>query len=96
MTEANEVRREEAACILFTTTHDLNAEFPAVAARELGWTDVALLCGQEIDVPSSLPMCLRILILFNTEKPPQEIVHVYLRGAKELKQNHSNVKRSVE
>ncbi len=100
MAEANEVEKGEVACILFTTTPDLNAEFPAMAARELGWAEVALLCGHEMNVPGSLPMCLRILILFNTEKSAEEIVHVYLRGATGLrsegKRKHSNALGGAE
>ena len=86
MIESNQVEREAVACVFFTTTPDLDAEFPAVAARQLGWKDVALLCGQEVNVPHSLPRCLRILILFNTEKKTEEIVHVYIKGAEMLRQ----------
>jgi chorismate mutase len=81
MIRANDVRPEEVASVLFTTTPDLNAEFPALATREMGWNDVALLCAHEMAVPGSLPACLRILLLVNTEKRPDEIVHVYLKGA---------------
>jgi len=83
--DANEIKPEEVASAFFTTTPDLNAEFPAVAARLMGWTDAALLCGHEMNVPGSLPMCLRIMIHVNTEKSAKEIVHVYLRGAKDLR-----------
>ena len=83
--DSNEMEPEDIACAIFTTTADLNAEFPAAAARELGWTNVALLCSQEIDVPGSLQSCLRILILYNTQKSADEIVHVYTRGATVLK-----------
>lgn len=82
---ANDLRVDDVASAFFTTTVDLNAEFPAVAARQLGWRDVALLCGHEMDVPGSLPMCLRILLHANTEKGPQDIIHVYLRGATVLR-----------
>lgn len=85
MITANSVEPENVACIIFTTTPDLNAEFPAQAAREMGWSEVALLCGHEMNVPGSLPRCLRILIMFNTEKRADEIVHVYTRGATELR-----------
>jgi len=81
MVKANGVQAEDVACILFTTTPDINAEFPAVGAREMGFSQTALLCGHEMNVPGSLPMCLRILILVNTEKSPEEIVHVYTKGA---------------
>ena len=85
MMQANDLHIDDIASAFFTTTLDLNAEFPAVAARQLGWHNVALLCAHEMDVPGSLPMCLRILLHVNTEKGPQELVHVYLRGAKVLR-----------
>lgn len=86
MIQANGVVADKVACVLFTTTPDLNAEFPAAAARELpGWSGVALLCGHEMEVPGSLPRCLRILMLVNTEKGADEIEHVYLRGAEGLR-----------
>jgi chorismate mutase len=85
MTAANGVKEEDVSCAIFTATQDLNAEFPAVAARELGWSNVALLCEQEMNVPNSLPRCLRILLLWNTEKAIDEVVHVYLKGAKRLR-----------
>ncbi len=88
MVQANGIEIKEIAAILFTTTPDLNAEFPAAATRELGWTQqLALLCGHEMNVPDSLPRCLRILMLVNTEKTAEEITHVYLGEAKKLKEN---------
>ena len=81
----NEVPRDHVASIIFTTTPDLNAEFPAVAARQAGWTDVALECLHEMNVPGSLQKCLRILMHVNTERAPGELVHVYLRGARALR-----------
>lgn len=83
--EVNAVEVDDVASVFFTTTPDLNAAFPAVAARQLGWTKVALLCGHEMNVPGSLPRCLRVLMLVNTEKRDEEIVHVYLRGAEGLR-----------
>jgi chorismate mutase len=85
MIKVNEVKISDIACILFTTTSDLNAAFPAAAARELGWTKVPLLCGHEMNVPGSLPSCLRVLVLFNTDKRNEEMVHVYLGGAVTLR-----------
>jgi chorismate mutase len=96
MVKANDVRGEDVASILFTTTSDLNATFPAEAARELGLSQVPLLCGQEIDVPGSLPMCLRILILFNTNKGAEDIVHVYLKSAKKLRPDNSRKRGTAE
>jgi len=86
MLKANEIDAEYVASAFFTMTPDLNAEFPATAAREdLGWTDVAMLCGHEMNKPGALPMCLRILLHVNTEKPARDVRHVYLRGARRLR-----------
>ena len=83
--EANDLDKECIAAALFTTTRDLNAEFPAVAARLLGWTEVALMCSREMDVPGALPSCIRVMVLVNTDKQPGEIVNVYLRDAVNLR-----------
>ncbi len=85
MVDENGINVQDVASAFFTSSPDLNAEFPALAAREMGWTDVALLCGHEMTVPGSLPMCLRILLHVNTEKKASEIVHVYLHGARVLR-----------
>jgi chorismate mutase len=85
MIRINKVEISDIACILFTTTSDLNAAFPAAAARELGWTQVPLLCGHEMNVPGSLPSCLRVLVLYNTDKKNEDMVHVYLGGAVTLR-----------
>lgn len=82
---ANALAPEQVAAAIFTTTRDLNAEFPAVAARQMGWTEVALLCSHEMDVPDALPHCIRVLLLVNTDKAPGDIVNVYLREAKGLR-----------
>ena len=82
----NDVRREDDASAWFTTTTDLDAEFPAVTARnDFGWTSAALMCAHEMDVPGSLRMCLRILLHVNTERTQDEVHHVYLRGAERLR-----------
>ena len=96
MVQANGVQEEEIACIFFTTTPDINRAFPAAAARELGLSQVPMLCGHEMNVPGSLPMCLRILILFNTEKGAEEIVHIYIKGARELRSGSDNQEGSLE
>jgi chorismate mutase len=85
MVKANDIKPEDVVSAFFTTTIDLNAEFPALAARRLGWNDVPLLCGHEMAVPGSLRMCLRILLHVNTDKTADQIVHVYLRGARVLR-----------
>ena len=86
LVEANGIRPQDVASVIFTTTSDLNAEFPAYAAREMGWTDVPLLCGHEMNVPGSLPRCIRILIHVNTEKTAKDMKHVYTRGAEYLRE----------
>ncbi len=84
---ANQIETDDIAAIFFSTTPDLNAEFPAAATRELGWPQhIALLCGHEMNVPGGLPHCLRILMLINTEKKAEEIAHIYLGEAKKLKE----------
>lgn len=82
---ANAIERDHVASIIFTTTPDLNAEFPAVAARNAGWTDIALMCGHEMNVPGSLPRCIRILMHVNTELAANQVKHVYLREARALR-----------
>lgn len=88
MIDANDIDAENVASVIFTTTTDLNADFPAVAARMLGWNETALLCSHEMEVPGSLKMCIRILIHFNTDKSSADIRHIYIKGAKNLKSNH--------
>lgn len=85
MIRRNEIERPDIASVIFTVTKDLNAEFPALAARQLGWSGVPLLCGYEIEVPGSLERCVRVLVHWNTEKPASEVHHVYARGAERLR-----------
>jgi len=85
MIKKNEIKQDDVASVVFTVTKELNAAFPAVAARQIGWTDVALMCMSEIDVPGSLEKCIRVLIHINTEKKNSEIQNVYLKGAKILR-----------
>lgn len=82
---ANDLRKEDVAIAYFSTTVDLNTEFPAVAARQLGWTEAALMCGHEMDVPGSLRHCIRVMVLVNTDKQQVDMVHVYLGGAAALR-----------
>jgi chorismate mutase len=91
MIEANEIHREDIASAWFTTTTDLNAEFPAVVARnDFGWTNVALMCAHELDVPGSLQMCLRILMHVNTERAQDEMHFIYQREARRLRPDIDN------
>ncbi|HEY49732.1 MAG TPA: chorismate mutase [Dehalococcoidia bacterium] len=91
MVEANGIKVEDIASVMFTLTADLDAEFPAMAARQLGWLNTALLCSREVDVPGSLGRCLRIMMLCNTEKSTDEIVHVYMKGAANLRPDVSEI-----
>jgi chorismate mutase len=90
MIKANDINKDDMASIIFTATDDLNAAFPAKAAREMGILNIPLLCSREINVPNSLQSCLRILILFNTNKKPDDIKHIYLKGAADLRSNDSD------
>ncbi len=85
MIRQNGIEKNDVGSVILTTTTDLNAEFPALAARQLGWHDVALMCFHELNVPGSLPLCIRVLLHWNTEKAADEIVHVYIKGAKKLR-----------
>lgn len=85
MIAKNDITSDKISHVIFTTTNDLNAEFPAKFARlELGWDNVAMMCFHELDVPNSLAMCLRVLIVVNCENDfvPQ---FVYLKGASVLR-----------
>ncbi len=82
---ANDIAIDDIGSVIFTTTPDLNAEYPALAARQLGWADIAMLCSHELDVPGSLRMVLRVLVMWNTTRQPHEIQHVYMRGAAQLR-----------
>lgn len=85
LVQANGIQAEDIASAFFSTTRDINAEFPAIAARQIGWTDAALMCMHEMDVPNSLPMCVRVMIHWNTTKRASEIKHVYINGAERLR-----------
>ena len=85
MIRANDIRKEDVACATFTVTRDIDQEFPALAARQLGWLDVPLLCSYEISVPGSLGRCVRVLIQWNTTKGQDEIRHIYTKEAQRLR-----------
>ncbi|MEJ2040225.1 MAG: chorismate mutase [Desulfosarcinaceae bacterium] len=85
MIRANRMQPENVASAYFTTTLDLTATYPALAARQLGWYDVALLCGHEMQVPGGLARCIRVLVHWNTTLTAKQITHVYLREAKALR-----------
>ena len=87
----NGIEPADVGSVIFSTTTDLNAEFPALAARQLGWVDTALLCTHELDVPGSLRKCIRVLVHWNTDKPASEIHHVYIREAVRLRPDLSRL-----
>lgn len=88
---ANGMHPDDIASIYFTTTPDLNATYPALAARQMGWLDMALLCGHEMQVPGGLEKCVRVLIHWNTTRGANQINHVYLREAKSLRPDRDNI-----
>lgn len=75
----------DVASVIFTVTDDLNAVHPALGARQLGWTEVPLMCAREIPVPGSLPRCIRVLVHWNTDLPQNEVHPVYLGQAVALR-----------
>lgn len=91
MIRQNGIEEKDVASVIFTSTEDLNAEFPALAVRQLGWLTVASECLREVNVPGSLPLCIRILLHWNTDKPADQIVHVYIKEAAALRPDRSKL-----
>lgn len=85
LVEANKLTPDQVISALFTATDDLDTAYPAEAARKLGWQQASLLCLQEMNVPGSLPMCLRVLIHVETDRSQPDMHHCYLRGAQDLR-----------
>ena len=85
MAARNAIHPADVISAVFTVTGDLKAEFPARAARDLGWLDVPLLCTVEIPVPGALPRCIRVLLHIETTRARDAIEHVYLAGARTLR-----------
>ena len=92
----NEIKKEDVASAIFTTTPDLVGAFPATAARQLGWLDVPLMCAHEIEVPGSLTRCIRVLIHWNTDKTQHAIQHVYLKESQALRPDKTVVLSGVD
>ncbi len=96
----NDLDQAEIAFAYFTTTRDLDAEFPALAARRLGWLDVPLLCGHDMDVrqpnPRAVALCVRVLLLYNTPKPQSSMRFAYLRGAEAIKADLDYMRESLK
>jgi chorismate mutase len=85
LAENSGIQLEDIASIFFTTTKDLASAYPALAARQMGWDLVAMMCAREIPVPESLPLCIRVLIHWNTDREQRAIKHVYLHEAVKLR-----------
>ena len=99
LTQLNELDTAEICFAYFTTTHDLTAEYPAYAARRLGWLDVPLLCGHDMDVtlpnPRGVRMCIRVLLLYNTPRPQSAMRFAYLRGAGAIKSDLESLRATL-
>ena len=87
MLDRNSIRTEDIISAIFTVTPDLDADFPASSARDMGWDSVPMLCSNEIPVPGSLPYCIRVLLHVDTSLSQQAIHHVYLRKAQKLRKD---------
>lgn len=83
----NVINTEDIGAVIFSSTPDLNAAFPAAVARKLGWMQVPLFGTQEIECPEALPLCIRVLILWNTDTCQRDIKHIYLHEAVSLRQD---------
>lgn len=89
MIRVNDICSEDVTSVIFTTTRDVVSQYPALAARQLGWLDVPLLCSHEMEVPGSLPRCIRVLLHWNTDRSQKEIQHIYLGAAQSLRPDKS-------
>ncbi len=85
LVELNGIQPDDVASIFFTCTPDLTTEYPAITARQMGWVETPLMCGQEMNVTGSLPRCIRVLVHWNTELEQRQIRHAYLRAAVALR-----------
>ncbi|HLI25255.1 MAG TPA: chorismate mutase [Acidimicrobiales bacterium] len=85
MLQRNRVAKDDLISVLFTATDDIHALFPATAARHLGLGDVPLICARELDVVGGTPRCIRVLMHLSTERSRSELHHIYLEGAKGLR-----------
>ena len=83
--ERNELNHDDLVSVIFTATEDITSVFPATAARAFGLGDVPLLCARELDVVDGTPRCIRVLMHLTTERSRAELRHVYLEGAKGLR-----------
>ena len=94
MISVNKIKIDDVASIIFTVTQDITKEFPALAARELGWLYTPLICCVEMERDGGLKKCIRVLLHVNTEKKQNEMKHVYLGGAKALRPDLATSKKN--
>jgi chorismate mutase len=95
MIKANGVKAEDVASVLISVTEDLTAAFPAAALRNIeGWAYVPVMCMREIPVPNSLPYCIRVMMTVNTTRSQEEICHIYLKNAVQLRPDLSLTKKT--
>ena len=92
--EANDLEVDDFISVIFTATSDLVSEFPAYAARRLGFGEIPLLCARELEIDGSMPRCVRMMAHVETDLPRADITHVYLHGAAALRSDLTRV-RSV-
>ncbi|HEV7759787.1 MAG TPA: chorismate mutase [Acidimicrobiales bacterium] len=85
MLDRNEIVHDDVISVLFTATSDIHSGFPAEAVRKLSLGDVPLMCAQELDIVGAAPRCIRVMLHFTTDKPRDELQHVYLHGARNLR-----------
>ncbi len=90
--EANELSVDDFISVIFTATSDLHSEFPAYAARQLGFSDVPLICARELEIDASMPRIVRMMAHIETERTRRDITHVYLHGAAALRRDLANVR----
>lgn len=81
----NKIKVEDIASVIFSVTKDLTKEFPAIAAREMGWLYTPLMCTNEIDIEGSLKKCIRVMMIVNSDKPQGKMKHIYLDEAQKLR-----------
>ena len=95
MVSANRIRERDVAAAIFTLTPDLNADFPAYAARDMGWTTVPMMCGSELGVPGAMKRVVRIMLLVNTSRSAKSIRHQYLGDTERLRPDLAKRERGI-
>jgi chorismate mutase len=85
MFQANGIDHDDLVSVIFTATDDIHSVFPALAARKFGLGDIPLLCARELDIEDATPLCIRVLMHLETDRDKRELHHVYLEGARNLR-----------